>query len=152
MAKARSKAKSRSMMFGMGIGAIAGAATAMLFDPAAGRRRRALIRDKAVHAGKTVSGAVRGTALDLANRARGARASVGGLFRRGPVSDDVLVERVRAKLGRSVSHPHAVHVDALEGRVTVSGPILADEAASLLSAIRRVKGVSDVVDQLEKQV
>jgi len=39
-----------------------------------------------------------------------------------PVDDDVLVERVRAHLGRAVSHPHAVDVGAADGVVTLRGP------------------------------
>src|SRR4051794_10607926 len=119
-----------SMFIGAGVGAIVGATAAMLFDPSSGRRRRALVRDRAVHLGKAVSCAATGATHDLTNRARGARFRLRHLLRREPISDDVLVERVRAKLGRVVSHPHAVLVEAFEGRVTVTGPVLAAEAGA----------------------
>jgi osmotically-inducible protein OsmY len=141
----------RSTAIGIAIGVAAGAAAALLFDPTTGRRRRALIRDKAFHVGKTLSCAARDAAHDLGNRMQGTRASFSHLFRREPVSDEVLVERVRAELGRVVSHPHAVHVDVREGHVTVSGPVPADEAGRLLSRVRRVNGVAAIVDHLEKQ-
>jgi uncharacterized membrane protein len=69
--------------------------------------------------------------------------------RHEPVEDDVLTERVRAKLGRLVSHSHAVEVSAANGVVTLKGPILKREAGGLVRAIARVPGVCDVVDQLE---
>jgi uncharacterized membrane protein len=65
------------------------------------------------------------------------------------VDDEVLVARVRAKLGRLVSHPHAVGALASEGIVRLRGPILTKEAGRLVHAVRRIRGVRDVVDQLE---
>jgi uncharacterized membrane protein len=66
------------------------------------------------------------------------------------VDDDVLAERVRAELGRFVSHPHAIQVDVTEGRVTFRGPILKAEVKRLLRAIEHVRGVRDVVSALEE--
>jgi uncharacterized membrane protein len=66
------------------------------------------------------------------------------------VSDDqLLVERVRAKLGRAVSHPHAVKVEAHQGQVILSGPILAHEKEQLLDVVRDVPGVVAIQDNLE---
>ena len=59
-----------------------------------------------------------------------------------------LIERVRARLGRLVSHPHAIQVGARRGHVTLSGPILEREVEPLLTAVRNVWGVSDVEDRL----
>jgi uncharacterized membrane protein len=60
-----------------------------------------------------------------------------------------LAERVRAKIGHAVSHPHAIKVTAHGGRVTLSGPILAHEKEQLLDVVRDVPGVVDVEDNLE---
>jgi hypothetical protein len=66
-----------------------------------------------------------------------------------PVPDDLqLIERVRARMGRLVAHPHAIQVGANNGRVTLSGPVLRHEVARLLDAIRRVWGVATVEDRL----
>jgi uncharacterized membrane protein len=65
------------------------------------------------------------------------------------VADEVLVERVRAKLGRIVSHPHAIRVTSSDQRVTVSGPILKREARTLIRTAERVRGVCEVIDELE---
>jgi uncharacterized membrane protein len=56
----------------------------------------------------------------------------------------VLQERVRAALGRVVSHPHAIKVDASDGHVILSGPILAAEEHRLVYAVQAVAGVKDV--------
>jgi uncharacterized membrane protein len=64
------------------------------------------------------------------------------------VSDEALVGRVRAALGRVVSHPHAVEVFVDRGHVHLSGPILADEVRPLLGAVRSVAGVRGVSDHL----
>jgi len=49
----------------------AGAALMYIFDPQGGRRRRALVRDKAVGIKNDVKGTVERTATDLGNRAQG---------------------------------------------------------------------------------
>ena len=59
------------------------------------------------------------------------------------------MERVRATLGRFVSHPHAIEVAALNGHVVLRGPILAGEVDRLLQAVAEVPGVVDVADELE---
>jgi hypothetical protein len=66
------------------------------------------------------------------------------------VDDLVLAERVRATLGRVVSHPHAIQVVSSGGFVVLRGPILEREAEPLLSAARHVRGVREVIDQLER--
>jgi hypothetical protein len=65
-------------------------------------------------------------------------------------SNDVLAERVRATMGRCVSHPHAIHVEARDGQVVLSGPILGDEVQPLVRAVRAVPGVHGVEDRLER--
>lgn len=134
-----------AMLVGMGIGA-----SLMYFlDPTGGGRRRALMRDQFVHASHRVTDAADATRRDLANRATGAVARIRRARRDGPVDDSVLVERVRSHLGRSVSHPRAIDVDARDGVVTLRGPILQSEVASLCNAVARVKGVREVVDELQ---
>jgi hypothetical protein len=57
-----------AVLGGIGVGA----ALMYLFDPNGGRRRRALIRDKAVGIRNDVTDAIEGKARDLSNRAKGA--------------------------------------------------------------------------------
>jgi len=130
-------------------GTAAGAALMYLLDPAFGGRRRALVRDKAVHLGKRTGVAIDTTARDMRNRLSGFPAESGHLFEEVEVSDDVLVERVRAGLGRVVSHPHAIEVTAHDGTVILSGPILAKEEKSLIRRVLKTRGVVSVESRLE---
>src|SRR5688572_27349928 len=118
---------------GIGIGVAMGATAMYLMDPNRGRRRRALARDRLNHATHVVQEGARVTARDLNNRFYGLLATVCNLFRRGSTNDEVVIRRVRSKLGREVSHPHAVEVAVHDGRVTLSGPILAREVDPLLA-------------------
>src|SRR5437763_385294 len=69
-----------------------------------------------------------GLSRGFGSRARGAWSglrSLPGRLTGEAVPDDVLVERVRAKLGRYISHPHAIEVDVSGGRICLTGPALA---------------------------
>ena len=63
--------------------------------------------------------------------------------------DGRLVERVRSKLGRVCSHPHAIDVYVHDGEVTLIGPVMADEVRDLLTAAASVRGVHSVINELE---
>ena len=120
-----------------------------LYDPDRGRRRRAIFRDKARRSLRNITELANVSARDMTHRLQGLRASARHLLGRRDAADDlVLIERVRAKMGRVVSHPHAIQIGAREGRITLSGPILAHEARKLLDTVRSVWGVSDVDDHL----
>src|SRR4051812_32523066 len=121
-----------------------GATLMYYLDPQAGRRRRALLRDQLAHAGRLLREGRRVTARDMANRTRGLWAQATRRLRAEPGSDEELAERVRARLGRVVSHPHAVRVSAHGGTIVLTGPILAREVGPLLETVRRVPGVLDV--------
>ena len=134
-----------TLLGGMGLGA----ALMYLLDPERGRRRRALARDKAVHLAHRTDDALAETSRDLSHRAQGLAATSRARFSDEAVPDEVLVARVRSKIGRVVSHPHAIAVTAEQGRVTLSGPVLRDEADNLLAAVASVRGVAGVENGLE---
>jgi len=73
------------------------------------------------------------------NRLYGAVQSTKSRFRDVPIGDVVLVERVRSKIGRAVSHPHAIHVTAQNGRVRLSGEILSEEADDLIGRCEQLR-------------
>jgi uncharacterized membrane protein len=131
-------------------GAAIGVALMYFLDPNSGRRRRARTRDKVVHAARLVNEGAKVTARDTVHRAQGAWAEAKRLFtgEEEQITDDVLIGRVRAALGRVVSHPHAIEVSTSGGHVTLIGPILSYEVRPLLKAVRRVAGVRAVSDQL----
>lgn len=131
------------------IGAALGAGAIYLLDPQSGRRRRALVRDKLVRASHTTRDALDTTARDLSNRSRGIVAATRARLADENVPDEILVERVRAKLGRASSHPRAIDVDARDGDVTLRGPVLAHELPAVMATVAAVRGVCCVNNELE---
>jgi uncharacterized membrane protein len=126
-----------------------GAGLMYLLDPTGGRRRRALVRDRLTRSLRVLGNAAGATGRDVSHRAAGLTASLRSSAR-APVDDRILVERVRSRIGRVVTHPHALEISARDGVITVRGPVLQAEAARLLSAIKRVRGVHEVVNELEE--
>lgn len=133
------------LLGGLGLGA----ALMYVLDPERGKRRRALVRDKAVRATKKAGGSLGARSRDWKNRAKGVAAEVRSLARKEEVSDPVLEERVRAEIGRVVSTPGAMEVSSTAGVVTLSGAVLSSEVDDLISAVRGVEGVEDVENRLE---
>lgn len=129
--------------------AVAGAVLMYFLDPSYGRRRRALTRDQLAHAGRKLRNMGQAASRDAAHRTLGAVAEARRWLRKETVPDPVLTERVRAVLGRAVSHPHAVHVDSAEGKVILSGPILEGEVPLLFATVKKVPGVRSIEDRLD---
>lgn len=126
-----------------------GAAAMYYLDPARGRYRRALARDGLVHTGHQAQHELGVVRRDARNRALGMVARLRAMLDSRQPDDAVLEARVRACLGRVVSHPGSVQVDSENGAVKLTGPILADEVPLLLACVRRVGGVTVVRDELE---
>jgi hypothetical protein len=135
----------KALLFGAGLGA----ATMFLLDPDRGKRRRALVSDKFALATRKTGECMQITARDLRNRTRGTIAAIQSRLSSEQPDDSVLVDRVRSKLGRIVSHPAAIEVTAQNGNVTLSGPVLASEVPHLLSCVKWVAGVQDITNNLE---
>lgn len=126
-----------------------GAAAMYYLDPDRGRYRRSKARDQVVHAGHSAKHSSGVVVRDVCNRTQGAAAKVRALFQSEQPTDEVIVERVRACLGRVVTHPHAIHAEANGGVVTLSGTILQAEVPLLIDSALGVRGVRDIRNQLE---
>lgn len=126
-----------------------GAGLMYLLDPDRGTSRRALLRDKAIGMADSTADGLEVATRDLSHRAVGLVSDVRSRWNPVEVTDALLVERVRAKLGRWVSHPRAIDVTAENGMVTLSGPILRHEVEPMIAALRAVSGVHDVTNALE---
>jgi hypothetical protein len=131
---------------GMGLGA----GIMYVLDPDRGHRRRAMAQQKLfrlVHlAGDALDKGVR----DIEHRAEGLVHDARGLVRREHIPDDILEQRVRAKLGRVACHPSSIDVRAANGQVTLMGPVLRGEAEHISHAVRQVRGVHGVESRLEE--
>lgn len=129
-------------------GAALGAAAMYWLDPATGRRRRALLRDRLGSAAGDLAEGVGVAGRDLWHRTQGIDARMRSVLTLDNATDEVLVERVRAALGRAVSHPGAIEVEARNRRVRLSGAVLAREHAVLLDVVLSVRGIREVLDEL----
>lgn len=134
-----------TLLGGLGLGA----GLMYLFDPARGKRRRALMRDQLVHASRVLARALPTTRRDLRQRTYGLLAESSRLLPHPEVSNEILEARVRSKIGRSVSHPHAISVAVDDGVVTLSGMVLDREARRMISGVSSVRGVRYVENLLE---
>jgi uncharacterized membrane protein len=128
---------------------VAGAGLMYLLDPDRGVRRRALARDQVVRGAHKLSEGLDATARDVGNRARGTAAKLRSRRDGEEVDDEVLHERIRSAAGRAVSHPGAIEADVFGGRVVLHGAVLEGELETLLDAVRRVRGVTEVINELE---
>jgi hypothetical protein len=133
-----------------------GAAAMFMSDPVAGRRRRALVRDKTYRTVHRTTGAVAGGAFSAANyasgRARGVAARAKSMVSsQADVDDAKLVARIRSEMGRVVSHASSIDVKASGGSVTLSGTAPASEFDALMKCVYAVPGVHEVVNQVQTQ-
>jgi hypothetical protein len=134
----------RSWVCGVGVGA----GVTFLLDPGRGARRRALIRDKFVRAGRKTRDAIDATQRDVGNRVSGLVAETRAMLSNDTADDRVICARVRAELGRVASHPRAIRVKADDGVVTLVGDVLASEMPRVVSAAESARGVKTVRNQL----
>jgi hypothetical protein len=130
-------------------GVLLGAGAMYVMDPDRGARRRALIRDQGIRASRKLGEGVGAAARDVRNRSTGAAAELSSKLKRDQAGDEIVQERVRSALGRVASHSGAIEVAVYSRRVILSGAVPATELDSILRAIRRVRGVRDVENQLE---
>lgn len=131
-------------------GIVVGAVAMFFLDAVSGGRRRALLRDKIV-------GVSHDAAYFAQAKSKRAADHLKGLFvtrhldrvtRSRPQSDQQLHDRIRARLGRVVSHPRSVHVEVNQGRVSLTGHILTKELDRLLNEVKHNVGVTAVDNQL----
>jgi hypothetical protein len=125
-------------------GMCAGMVTEYLLDPERGKARRARMKDKTTHVAHEMNGGLSGMSRDLTNRGRGMAMAARYRLMGRSADDSVLHDRVRAELGRHVSHPHAVQVRVDGGTVTLVGDMLADEEKAARHAVKRIPGVKRV--------
>lgn len=130
-------------MFGLGAGLM------YFYDPLGGDRRRVQARDQWFSMRRKTADAFETAQLDLKQRTLGTMAGTLSRFSADQPFDRLIEERVRAELGRSTSYPRAIEVTSSGGQVTLSGPILKEEADYLVRRIARVRGVKDIDNQLQ---
>jgi uncharacterized membrane protein len=126
-----------------------GALLMRAFGPGPARTRVLRARDRFARRARDAGDLADAGLRDFGHRTSGYFARLRRRMRRETPDDATLVERVRAQLGRLVSHPHAVDVDARDGHVTLSGDILKAEEHQLLEGVREVNGVAGIDSRLQ---
>jgi len=130
---------------------LAGAGLMYLLDPDRGRHRRARLGNTLAHARKAERDLVRKGLRDAKQRARGVSERARRVFSE-PAPDGVVLGRIRAQLGRAVSHSRVIDVEVRDGKVILRGPVLMSEAAAVIRCVKSIPGVREVVDRLEKHI
>jgi hypothetical protein len=108
-----------------------------------------MIRDKFSSRTRRIGSSARGLLIDGRNRLRGMAHEARARLRERRINDVLLEDRVRAQMGRAVSHPAALQIKAVNGCIEISGPILRREVGELIDTIRSVRGVKNVVERLD---
>ena len=130
-------------------GAAIGSGLMFLLDPAAGRRRRALTRDKAGNWSRQAGRAMRTGFQRTVDTGRGTAALVGRLRHGERTGDEAVAQRLRQCISRHSTHPKAIDVSVNDGVATFSGPILSSELTEVLSCASAISGVRAVENRLE---
>ena len=134
------------------IGGFAAGLLAMYYlDARSGGQRRALVRDKVVATGHDMADYAEHHAKRIVDHVKGmvATGRVDRTTSSEPQSDEQLRERIRAQMGRWVSHPGAVHVEVEQGRVRLTGHVLHGEASYLVENVRAMAGVGELHNELQ---
>jgi uncharacterized membrane protein len=133
----------------LGAGGFGGAMLMYLFDPRSGMRRRAQMRDQFISTLRRSGEGLAATWRDARNRGQGLVIEATMLLKDRSVSDEILIERVRASLGGLVQHPGSIAIMAQNRRIVLRGPIVSDEVNRVIGGVSRVRGVKAVINELE---
>jgi uncharacterized membrane protein len=142
-------ASSKSIFWTLLGGAAGGAAAWYFLDGENGGRRRAAFARKAQKLGREIAKGAELSLRDVENRVSGLARQTWTSFIRPPLDDRVQVERVRARMGRIVSHPHKIHVTADNGVITLWGEAAEQDARRLVEAVAAMPGIRSVQNEID---
>ena len=126
-----------------------GVAAMYYYDPKDGARRRSTCRDQFLSGFNRMARSIDRLGRHLYNRATGMAHEARSKMSREDVDDRVIIDRVRSGIGRCVSNTGAVQVQSRNGRVVLNGYVLASEADALLKCAWAVRGVKEIINQLQ---
>lgn len=127
-----------------------GALSMYFLDPDRGRSRRATLLEQLRGTSNRLQDMSRNASQDASRRAYGVFAAARQHFGARDDTPQKLAQRVRSRMGRSVSNPGAITVSVKDhGFVSLSGPLLRCEQARLLAKVWSTAGVSSVENHLD---
>ena len=118
-------------------------------DPDRGHARRKKVSDRASSLIAQGERLVEHKGRSVLNRAEGILSQARSLFHgQEAVSDEVLLERVRSRLGHVVQHPQSISTTVEKGIVRLTGVVAREAKKRVLREIREVPGVLKVEELL----
>jgi BON domain len=131
-------------------GMLAGMGMMYLMDRVAGRRHRALLRDKMTHYRRVAERLLERKGRNLTHRVRGMVLERTTQAHDGIVDDAILVERIRSHMGHLLSHAETrrIEVAVQDGQVTLRGQVVASHINRVLGHVATVPGVHGLVTKL----
>jgi BON domain len=132
-------------------GAALGAAAMYFYDPGDGRRRRALLRDRAIRTVHETTEEIERRQRHLFNRSHGLLSRFWARLRPEEVSNEVLEERVRAALGHASEAASSIETKVEDGRVELKGTVSPHEHMRIVREVKHVPGVKSIDDDLHDQ-
>lgn len=136
--------KAATLVAGIGIGA----AIMYFLDPQRGNARRSVAQDRAAGTIRDVARDLEVARRDFRNRAQGVTAELRGRLSDEPVSNEQLVERVRAELGHHADSIHGLDVHADDGVVTLRGTVSGADTEDVRRVVGGVRGVREIHDEM----
>lgn len=132
----------------LSLAAAAGAGALFMYylDAKNGARRRALVRDKVVSAGRDAAHRAQTSGKHATDRMKGIAAR---LRRAGEAeSDEQLQQRIRARLGHAVRHLKSLQIEVDRGHVCLKGHVLAHDLDRVLAEVKAIPGVKALRSEL----
>ena len=127
----------------------AGAGLMYLCDPHRGRARRSWLIAETAGLLHRDENKLKKRAKDMPNRVQGFVAETGSaLAPEQQVPDEVLIDRIRSRMGHILSDLQAIRVHAQDGVVTLEGRLTHAERRLLRVEVRAIPGVKRVNDRL----
>lgn len=134
--------KLKTLLVSLGLGA----GLMYFMDPQHGERRRTMVREKANDFVNNINDSIDMAVENARTRARGVLTEMTAKLGNEGTTDWILEERVRNSLGRMA---HGVNIAANEGRITLTGPVLRENADTIVNTAMRTRGVYGVENQLQ---
>jgi hypothetical protein len=127
----------------------AGAGLMYLLDPERGRIRRGRFLSKASRIVRVDEHKVAKLGKDLLHRAQGiAHEAAASVIPQEDVPDEILMERIRSRMGHVLANPRDVQVHVHAGVVTLEGKLTHASTRRVRDVVMRIPGVREVQDHL----
>jgi uncharacterized membrane protein len=132
----------------LGIAGAGGFVASYYFDPQAGKSRRIHIKDRMNKTARKTVNQLHLAVQDIEHRMMGSYHATRARLKERDMDDVTINNRVPAVIGHFCSHPGAIICEVKDGIVTLVGDIFRKEMEPLIAAVRTVRGVKDINNQL----